>query len=369
MKLNAPVFPPRPEILAVAREAHGAARLRELRAYGRTLDQVLDFSVNVNPFGPSPEVYRALSTARIDRYPDAEALLLKEALAEHHQVDVNCILVGNGVSELLLLIALAFIRPRDRALILEPTYGEYRRYTLLMGGNVHTWRSRPEEGFRVSWEDAEKWLRESPCHVVWLCHPNNPTGHPLPLETLASWAEAHSQTLFVVDEAYINFVPSLPSAVSLSQPNILVLRSMTKDYALPGLRLGYAVGHPDIIRALAQVQPPWSVNALAQVAGLAALQDQHHLQQTIQQTLAAKEALVAELQAMGWKVLAAAPPFFLMHVGNASRFRERLLQEGILVRDGTSFGLPAYVRIGTRRPEENAQLVQVLRQLRHEFTG
>ena len=352
---------PRPEVSSLPPSDHGAARLAEVRAYGQKA--ILDFSANVNPFGPSPRVYEALARTPIDRYPDLDTLLLREALAHHHGLTPAHILVGNGVSELILLVALTFIRPKDPCLIVEPTYGEYRRSVLLMGGHVRTWRAQAENRFRVCPQAITSLLQELPYRVVWLCHPNNPTGYPLSLQDLATWADAHPTTLFVVDEAYINFVPHLPSAISLQRPNVLILRSMTKDYALPGLRLGYAVGDPAIIQAMAQAQPPWSVNALAQAAGLAALQDPDHLHTTVRQTLTARDSLVTELRALGWRVLVASTPFFLMHVGHARRFRERLLAEGVLVRDGTSFGLPEYVRISTRRPQENSRLITILRRV------
>jgi len=147
--------------------------------------------------------------------------------------------------------------------------------------------------------------------------------------------------------------------------NVLVLRSMTKDYALAGLRLGYAVGAEKWIAALAHVRPPWSVNALAQAAGIAALRDEQHLRRSLELLTAAKAELTAALAELGMKVLPSAAPFFLVRVSNGAAVRRALLHKAMLVRDCASFGLPEYIRICTRRPEENARLVAALREVTH----
>ncbi len=169
-----------------------------------------------------------------------------------------------------------------------------------------------------------------------------------------------SDAVFVVDEAYQRFAAGLPSLVSARVSNLLVLRSLTKDYALAGLRVGYAVGSEAVIRALANVRPPWSVNALAQAAAVAALADQDHLEKTLTQLAAAKEDLARGFVSLGWDVLPSACHFFLVRIGEARTVRHRLLKRGLLVRAANSFGLPAYIRVATRRPEDNARLLAAL---------
>ncbi len=353
-------IPPRPEVWRTAPAHHGAPDHAELRRLGLSVEEVLDFSVNSNPYGPSPRVWDALARVPLDRYPDRDALTLREALASHHRVPPERIVVGNGTAELIWLVALAFVRPGDRCLVLEPTFGEYARAVRLMGGWVLAWRAREDTGFAFVAEEIAARLAEVAPRLVWLCNPNNPTGQVLPDRVLASWADAHPHTLFVVDEAYINFVPGLESAIALNRPNVLVLRSMTKDYALAGLRLGYAVASEEVVAALARVRPPWNVNALAQAAGVVALADQAHLQRTLAALCRAGEAFRRGLVARGLEPFPSATHFFLLHVGDAAAFRSRLLAHGIQVRDATSFGLPGYVRVATRRPEENARFLQAL---------
>jgi len=139
---------------------------------------------------------------------------------------------------------------------------------------------------------------------------------------------------------------------------------MTKAYALAGLRLGYAVGAPDVLAALQRARPPWSVNALAQAAGIAALQDTAHLAACLERIAQAKHNLMADLCALGLLPVPSTTHFFLMHVGHGAACRQALLGHGILVRDCASFGLPEYIRVATRRPEENARLLAALAEVR-----
>ncbi len=354
---------PRPEALATPAAPHGALDYVELERLGIAPHEVLDFSVNSNPFGPSPAVREALLHVPLDRYPDREALALRRALAAHLRVDVEQIVAGNGTAELLWLTALAYLPPGARALVIGPTFGEYARAARLMGAQVHAWAARPEEGFAILPQAVEEALRAACPNVVFLCHPNNPTGAALDLSHLARWAGDWPETLFVVDEAYLAFAAGCPSALSLGAPNVLVLRSMTKDYALAGLRLGYAVGPRPLVEALARVRPPWNVNALAQAAGLAALGDPAHLRRTLGALAEAAQGLAAGLRGLGLKVCPSCVHFFLVNVGDGAAWRAALLRRGILVRDCASFGLPQYVRIATRRPEENARLLTALREV------
>ena len=145
---------------------------------------------------------------------------------------------------------------------------------------------------------------------------------------------------------------------------MLVLGSLTKEYALAGLRLGYAVGSPEVLAALRCARPPWSVNTLAQAAGIAALQDTVHLAHCLARIAQAKHDLMVGLGALGLAPIPSTTHFFLIRVGHGASCRQALLRRGILVRDCASFGLPEYIRVATRRPEENARLLAALEELR-----
>jgi histidinol-phosphate aminotransferase len=309
-------------------------------------------------------VREALTQVPYDRYPDREALALRRVLSTHLDVTADEILVGNGSTEIVWLIALAFVRAGDTVLLVGPTFGEYRRAATLMGARLHQYMAQRAEDFRVVSETIAPLLQQHQPRLVFLCNPNNPTGTFVSPDSIAHWAATCPRTLFIVDEAYLTFTAGAPSILPLRRPNILVLRSMTKAYALAGLRLGYAVGSPDILDALRRARPPWSVNALAQAAGIAALQDTAYLLHCLARIAQAKHDFVVGLHTLGLTLVPSTTHFFLARVGHGASCRQALLQCGLLVRDCASFGLPEYIRVATRRPEENARLLTALEELR-----
>lgn len=340
---------------------HGALDFAELERLGIQPDDVLDFSVNSNPFGPPPQVWDAIRQTPLERYPDRESIALRRALSERLEVSPEQILVGNGTAELIQLAAFAFLQNGDHALIVEPTFGEYERSVRLMKANIHRWRAISHNGFILNPEKIYKRLCQRKMQIVFLCNPNNPTGQVVSNDVLRAWADEFPETTFIVDEAYLAFVGGMPSAISFKRKNILTLRSMTKDYAIAGLRLGYAVGAPGIIEAMKNLRPAWNVNALAQAAGLASLQSEKYVSETLAKLRGEKEALVSGLKELGYKPVPSQTNYFLLPVRNGEQFRAKLLKHGIVVRDCASFGLPSYVRIATRKSEENTRLLEHLR--------
>ncbi|MFC2022532.1 pyridoxal phosphate-dependent aminotransferase [Chloroflexota bacterium] len=171
----------------------------------------------------------------------------------------------------------------------------------------------------------------------------------------------------MLDEAYITFVDENWSSLDLiSRGNVVIVRSMTKDYALAGLRLGYAVADEEIINDLRRVCPPWNVNTVAQKAGVIALNDTDHLELCKREIRKAKQFLVGELYRLGFKLVPSSTNFFLVKVTNAKDFRTALLRQGMLVRDCTSFGLPEYVRIAARTTPECQRLITAIQVLKRE---
>src|SRR5712691_8438755 len=247
---------PRPELLHMPAAIHGALDFAELDHLGLAPEAVLDFSVNGNPYGPSPLVREAMAQVPYDRYPDREVLALRRVLSTHLDVTSDQVLVGNGSTELVWLVALAFVRAGDTVLLVGPTFGEYTRAAVLMGARLHQYTARRAEVFCVVPEAITQLLQQRQPRLVFLCNPNNPTGTFVAPDSIAHWAATFPRTLFIVDEAYLTFTASAPSVLPVRRPNMLVLRSMTKAYALAGLRLGYAVGSPDILEALRRARPP-----------------------------------------------------------------------------------------------------------------
>ncbi len=355
---------PRPELAAVPACPHGSIGGAELAAWG--MRSVLDFSVNCNPLGPPSAVAAALAAVDPARYPDDECGALRRALAPRLGVAEDCLVVGNGSVELIWLLAAAYLRPGDAALIVGPTFGEYARAVAIHGGRPLEHRASAEDGFRPRVGEIVARLRDLRPRLVFLCNPNNPTGVYLGRAEVGRLSAACTDGLLVVDEAYLAFVERADSLLDLLDEGVVLLRSLTKDYALAGLRLGYALAAPAVSAALRQVRAPWSVNAAAQAAGLAALADEAHLARARQEVAAARAYLMAELTSLGLPVLPSAANFLLVRVGAASKLRGELLRRGCCVRDCTSFGLPEYIRIGLRRLPECRQLVAALREVLHD---
>ena len=356
---------PRPELLEIEPVVHGSASADELAAFGLTPEDVLDFSVSTNPLGPSPAVLEAIGATDWRRYPGDDALPLRRALAERADVSAEQVVLGNGSAELLWLVALAVLRPRHRVGILGPTFGEYARAARIFGADIVEFNtSLPPTGTTPSAGHSLPPLAR-PFSLLFVCNPNNPTG------TYLEQDEVHrlltTGALVVLDEAYVGFVENAwPSQTLVERhANLVIVRSFTKEQALPGLRLGYLLASRQLARACEAVRPPWNVNAGALRAGLAALlpSAEDHLT-TARACVAESKYLLAEgLTRLGYAVQPSAANFLLIQVGNGEAFRRSLMPFGMVVRDCASFGLPEYVRVACRRPDECVRLLEAVTRL------
>lgn len=359
-----------------SRPVHGGIRPAQLRALGLNPAEVLDFSASVSPLGPPAGLWDALQAVDLTAYPDPECLELREAISGYTGAALDNILVGNGSTELIHLLAQAYLSPpragcSNAALLLTPTYGEYAGACALAGAELFTLEARRDKGFSWDLEQATAIIQERRPALVFLCNPNNPTGIYLNQGEVLALAQAAVQAggLLVLDEAYIGFVADAWDGWSLrdgdcgAADGLVILRSMTKDYALTGLRLGYAMAAPAVTAQLAARQPDWSVNALAQVAGRVALADADYLPQARAAVAAAKNYLTRELSAIGYAALPSAANFLLAEVGNGAAVRDKLMPRGLFVRDCASFGLPDCIRIGIRAMPDCQRLIAALREL------
>jgi len=334
---------------------------------GLTAEGVLDFSVGSNPFPPPPGVREALNTVAINYYPDSEAAELRQCLSEKLGVTLDNILAGNGAVELIRLLALTYFGRGDSILILEPTFGEFEVACQIAGAEVIKQWAKEEESFAPRLEETVNLIRQRRPRGVFICNPNNPTGQYLSRRGVETILDTLRDGLFILDEAYIAFVDGSWSSIGLiSRGNVVIVRSMTKDYALAGLRLGYAIANQGIIDALRRVHPPWNVNIMAQKAGVIALGDTDYLERCKQEIRQAKQFLISELCRIGFTLVPSSTNFFLVRVGDAKAFRTALLRHGILVRDCTSFGLPEYVRIAPRTMPECQKLITTIQSLKQE---
>jgi len=339
---------------------HGGARVAELRGLGLQPDEVIDFSASVNPYGPSPRVQAALRRSPLGRYPDPECTLLVEALARNLELPPDWILPGNGATELLRAAAFAWSGPKQTIAMLEPSFGEYQAAARAVGARVV--RLPLDTEFRLDLDEAERAIAASGPSLIYLCNPNNPTGTSFSQHEIERLLPSSGTATVVLDEAFIGFVAQAWDVRPLlaRYPNLVVVRSMTKDYALTALRLGYALGQPRILKSLRRLLPPWNVNGLAQTAGVAALDDPGHLQRSLERLARAKAILLGGLTRIGLALHAGAANFVLVNVGDGRAVRADLLRHGLLVRDCASFRLPAYIRVAVRRPAECRRLCAAL---------
>lgn len=313
----------------------------------------------------------------ISHYPEPEPYTLEAALAARYGIDPAAVCVTNGATEAIYLIAHAF--SGSRSTILQPTFSEYADACQLYGhaifhyvlDNSRWCEAKQRVGFGLdSIFSAGQNETQSSGALVWLCNPNNPTGSVIPKEQLRSWIEAHPDIVFVIDQSYGFFTqaPLLTAAEATSYPNVLQLHSMTKRYAMPGLRLGYATAAPQLLERVRAVRMPWSVNALAIEAGLFLCDHPETAPIDLPSLLAETQRLRAQLNALpGLTAEPTQTHFFLCRLatGRACDLKQWLAEKhGILIRDAANFeSLDAgCFRIATQTPEENKLLVEAVRQ-------
>jgi histidinol-phosphate aminotransferase len=348
----------------LAAVVHGGLPYAELGRLKIDPQSIIDFSVSTNPSGPPAGIRRAISRAILEKYPDSSSTLLKTRLAQSRNSRMENIIVGSGSTELIRLAAAAYLEAGKKALILQPTYGEYALAVQLTGAQVVNLSLTEESNFQLDPAALKAAVEKYHPDVVFLCSPNNPTGEYLPRALMLDLLNSLPDTLLVLDEAYINFCQDCWRSDDLiTYPNLLIIRSMTKDYSIAGLRLGYALANAEIIKALDKIKPPWNVSSYAQAAGIFVLEKPELLANLALKAFRAAKYLKDNLEKLGMRPLPSSANFFLVEVGDSTKLRQELLQRGIIVRDCTSFGLPQYWRIGVRSPAENRKLVQALRQI------
>lgn len=348
------------------RPVHGGTNIVELRSLGLRPKDVLDFSASINPLGAPSCVRQAIGGVDLAAYPDTECTALKEALSAGLGVATSQILVGNGSTELIHLIARAYLDARDKAVIFAPTFGEFDAACEMRGVEAIRIVASAENSFAWDFESAARVIADRQPSLVFLCNPNNPTGQYVSEDDVRRVASALPQdSLLLLDEAYLPFMDTRWNSLPLLElGNVALLRSMTKDYALTALRLGYMLAPPNVVERVRAQQHSWSVNALAQAAGVVALSDKEHVGAGRRAVQDAKRYLIQEIDALGLKHVPSTANFVLVEVGDAREFRHELLKEHCInVRDCASFGLPAHIRIGIRTIDDCKRLVAALREI------
>ncbi len=355
---------PKANISQLAPATHGGINYPELEKLGIPPEDVLDFSVSTNPFGSPPGTKEAMSQASIECYPDSEATELKLLLAKRLKIPPANLLIGSGATELIRLIATVYFGSNDLVIIPQLTYGEYEIACQLVDARILKQPMPEATSFRLNIAEMVDLIRKHQPKGIFLCNPNNPTGQYLSDEEVKKILSVAEDCLVMLDEAYIAFTENIWSSLDLmDRNNLIILRSMTKDYALAGLRLGYAVSAERVISVLKRVKPPWNVSAVAQKAGIHALKSDGYLEECWIKIKEAREFLTEGLKRLGFSSLPTQTNFFLVRVGDAAGLRKALLKKGILVRDCSSFGLPDYIRLAPRTIPDCQRLLTAIREI------
>ena len=347
---------------------HGGNVFAVARSLGVAPEQLVDFSASINPLGMAPGVRDALAGCfdRLLHYPDKDAAELKESLAVYHGLPLDHFALANGSTELIHLMP-RLVAGR-RGLIVAPAFAEYASALGRSGWQVDYFTLSSADGFALSLPALQEKLAEG-YDILFLCNPGNPTGALLPRREAEGVIELcrTSGTFLVLDEAFIDFceAESAKELICGLQRGVL-LRSMTKFFAIPGLRLGYAIGAPETIAAIAALQDPWSVNTAAQIAGIASLSDLQYCERTRGCIDQERDRLAHGLAGLsGLHVFPSRANYLLVRIScgpSASQLRSELMKQGILIRDCGNFeGLDgSFFRVAVRLREENDLLLRHL---------
>ncbi len=326
---------------------------------------VVKLSSNENPLGPSPRALAAIQAAagQVHRYPDAGSLALREAIAARFELAPEMVLCTNGSDEMVFLLALAFLREGDEAIMAQGSFISYYLRTIEMGGQA---LRVPLRDFAHDLEAMADAITER-TRLLFLCNPNNPTGTTNTAgQVRRLLARVPDDVLVVADEAYIEFVeradyPDLLAELRGGRQNLILLRTFAKIYGLAGLRLGYAFGHPDVTGYLERARPTFNVNALAQAAGIAALADDEHVARSRAHANACRARFAHELAALGLAAIPSATNFIAVEVGDDMAVTTALMDQGFTVTPLSGWGIPGYIRISFGADDENTRFFAALR--------
>lgn len=360
---------PRPEF-------HGSDIEQIEQYYGIPGESIVRFGANVNPLGLSDSVRRSLSEHLdiITSYPDREYRSLRQAIAAYCGTDMEYVVTGNGSTELISLLISQ--RNARHALVIGPTYSEYKRELSLTGGRISQYNLNETLDFQLDMDDLKTALTDDIDFLI-LCNPNNPTSSALTKEELCLLASlCRERNIFImIDETYVEFAPSVEEITGIPLvpefDNLMIIRGVSKFFAAPGLRLGYGVtSNRQFLEELKKHQNPWSLNSIGAYAGELMLKDTEYIRHTRELILSEHDRCLAALKDFRYvKVYPAYGNFILLKLlkEDLTSFDvfEHAIRQGLMIRDCSSFdGLPGeYIRFCIMNPEDNTRLLNCLGEL------
>lgn len=333
------------------------------------LKDVIKLASNENPLGPSPLAIQAMQAnlGQMHFYPDGNCYYLRKALADRLQVKDDQLIFGNGSDEILSFLTMAYINPGDEAVMVAPSFSEYDFAMRLMNGVP---RQVPLVGDDFAYDfDAVLAAITNKTRLVFICSPNNPTGSYVKGRDFDYFmSKLPPGVLVVLDQAYIEYVadPEHPDGLDYIAKGypIIALRTFSKIYGLAGLRIGYGISSAELIGGLNRVSEPFNVNAMAQKAALAALEDDSHLKDSRLLVEKGRSSFAAGLAALGLKPVPDQANFCFFDTGADSRqVFQALLKKGVIVRTGDIFGYPSYIRVTYGTGEQNARFLKALEEV------
>ena len=326
---------------------------------------------NENPLGPSPVVLEAIEKqlSCINYYPDGGGYALSERIARENNVELANVTLGNGSNDILELVTRAYLSAQDSAVFSAHSFAVYPIVVQAVGARANVASAYPEshETMPLGHDpDAIVAAIESDTRIVFIANPNNPTGTWLtPEQLLALFKRIDESIIIVLDLAYIEYMDAALQpdiAAWLKQfPNLVITRTFSKVYALAGLRIGYALTHPDIADVLNRVRQPFNTNMLAQAAALAALDDVAHVQKSVAMNNAGKALLQKEFANMKLPVLPSMGNFISVNVKcDGVDLYQRLLKRGVILRPVANYQMPEYLRMTIGTEAQNLRLLSAV---------
>ena len=354
-------------------KGHGGNRIELARQLGCPPQEIIDMSSNINPLGPPPGLIKYLKEQidAVGKFPEVDSREITAQFANQSRIDPDRVLAGNGTTQFIYALPQAL--GISSALIAAPTYSDYADACRLNHVKTTFVIAEESRNFQPNLEEIKKYLNE--VDSVFICNPNNPTGTLIPADDLRALCQAYPDTIFIVDESYLSFIPGAEDKSIRRQDldNLLVLVSISKIFAIPGLRIGFVVSSPERTKQLKRFLQPWSVNSLAQMATgyLMIRKDEVNafIEKTNQLIISERNRFAAELEDIPDIILyPSAANFFVARLQNhlyAAEVCSRLAEHKILVRNCDNFyGLSnRHIRISLKLPEQNRMLMQRLLEL------
>jgi histidinol-phosphate aminotransferase len=329
--------------------------------------RAIKLASNENPLGPSPRALEAIRNYldRVHLYPDGNGYYLRKALSEYHELEMNQVILGAGSTDLIELVAKTFLTAGDEGITSQSSFYIYRTAIEEMGAGLI---ATPMRDFTCDLTAIERAVTQR-TKVIYLGNPNNPTGTMFSAEEFDRFLEALPRRILVVlDEAYHDYVQRPDYSHSLDYVragrNVLVLRTFSKVHGLAGLRIGYGMGHAELIESLNRIRSPFNANSLAQAAAVAALDDREHVARSIESNLKEMKFVTEELTLLGVRYIPSVANFLLIDTGrDCQEDFVRLLHEGVIVRPMRLYSFPTSVRVTVGTHRDNEQFLEALRRV------